>query len=174
MLLLAVDPGIRACGCAVFRDGVLHNCAFVENESDNDRRRADPVFAASRMAGSVLRQFKAVDKVIVEFPRIYQRAAGKSKGDPNDLTPLCAVGGALAGVFIDTEVWSVAPSEWKGQATKEAMTTRILGRLSIYEQEILDERLSTVAKSLRHNVIDAVGIGLHALGRLERKRVIER
>lgn len=168
MYLLAVDPGIRGCGVAMFhRDRkTMLRAGYVRNTVT----KGDDMAAVIAMAKAVrvwTGQGLYVDTVWVEWPRVY--TAAKSKGDPNDLLPLAAVGSAVCVLHWDAAGHRVYPYEWKGQMSKEVCHARTLARMS---KEELD-RIETVGAK-DHNTYDAIGIGLHALGRFERKRVIAR
>ncbi len=80
----------------------------------------------------------------------------RSKATPQDLMDLNVIAGAMG-----TE-W-VTPSEWKGHVPKDIHQPRILKALDARERALV---LFVNPPSLRHNAIDAIGIGLFALGRL--------
>ncbi len=103
-----------------------------------------------------------------EWPQVYR--AGKSKGDPNDLLILTAILGALSARFNGT-LTSYLPREWKGTLDPDICIERIQGRLTGEETSRVD-----LAGAKSHNIWDAVGIGLHAVGRgvMQRRRVIAR
>ena len=58
---------------------------------------------------------------------------------------------------MSTDTILVKPAEWKGQVPKKIMNERVLSKLSAQERAIVKDN---------HNAIDAVGLGLHVLGRL--------
>ena len=160
--ILCVDPGLRGCGVAVFDGGFLINAAYVENPVTHGRGYK----AHSEMGNAVSRWLaKDVDRVIIEHPRIYT-GSGKPKSiDENDLLDVVAVGAAVASWCNYRETETVFPSEWKGQVPKEVMTERIRRSLSDIERH----NIQKCKASLMHNVLDACGIGLFRLGRLNRK-----
>jgi hypothetical protein len=167
--LAAVDPGIRGCGVAVFEGGVLALCQYVVNPME----AGGGADAAATMAREV---YYAIDRfrpraLVVEWPRVYATAIrlGRSKSDPNDLLALAGVDAAIAALCADHisglgSVTSYAPSEWKGQVPKEVMLGRIRSKLTRMEDDLVD---AVKPASKRHNAIDAVGIGLHHIGRLK-------
>jgi len=180
--LLAVDPGIRGCGVALFREGRLSRgledmrlaaAAYVRNPLP---RGDDPVeqLAMAYAARDWVRRHTGiddatVDRVVVEWPQVYQ--GSKQKGDPRDLLTLAGVDMAIAAsIPARRNVSRYLPREWKGQVNADVMLERILARLEPEEMA----RLEACPASLRHNMIDAIGIGLKALGRLEPRRVISR
>ncbi len=168
-ILLAVDPGIRGCGAAIFEGGVLVRAAYIKSNVATGNTAA-----ASRGMANAVRDWAglSLNAIALEWPRVYAariREGKAGKADPNDLLGLCGVDGAIAMAYPYNLVDCFAPSEWKGQLTKEACQGRIRGRLSSVEMEIL---AAVTPASLAHNVFDAVGIGLFRLGRFDRVRVI--
>jgi hypothetical protein len=93
--------------------------------------------------------------VVVECPE-YQKAR---RVNPNDLITLALrVGRWQARVERSGgKCELVRPSEWKGLVPKRIHTARTLAKLSREERLLVD--------GARHDVIDAVGIGLWRLGR---------
>ncbi len=143
--MICIDPGVKACGFAVFRDGVLRSARYLN---------IDAVPWENWM-----------DELVIEMPRIYP-GSGQQKGDLNDLLDLAAVVGYCEGLHQGEEgAWGprsrVFPAQWKGQVPKKIMTARILSKLS----EIELGRIERVGAK-DHNTLDAVGIGLWKLGRL--------
>lgn len=103
--------------------------------------------------------------VVVEKPQVYVRR--RSKGDPNDLIDLAVLAGAIcakAGRAVQ-----VHPRDWKGTIPK----ARLLSQYMVHRRNERDLGeagcaayrigLSTLPNSLRHNIADAVGIGLWAI-----------
>lgn len=159
--ILCVDPGLRGCGAAVFDGGFLVRAGYVENPVSSGRGYK----AHSEMGEAVSRWLdKDVDRVIIEHPRIYPGTA-QQKGDLNDLLDVAAVGAAVASWCNFRETETLFPMDWKGQVPKEVMTERIRRALS----EIERLNILKCKSSLMHNVLDACGIGLYRLGRLNKK-----
>lgn len=185
---LSIDPGIRDCGISYFDvDGELRAAALIVNpvKSGND-------YAAIRSMACLVRAWRACGhlpangprEIACEYPRIYTVGKQIVRGgdgrahatDPNDLLPLVGVGAAIGALFPDAKIVRYYPDEWKGQLPKIAMNMRAMGRLSPAERARVDAEDPDPAKpkAKGHNVWDAVGIGLHHLGRLSRERVIPR
>lgn len=140
MKLLAIDPG-NDLGWALFDGGTLERAGL----------RNPPVDAAHQ--------------AIIERPQVYR--SSKSKGDPNDLITL-AIGVGQMKERLEScgaTVELVLPATWKGQIPKDIHHRRILGLLAPTEKTRLDACLSGVAAGIRHNVLDAVGLGLWFLRR---------
>lgn len=109
-------------------------------------------------------------QLVIELPRVY--AAAHQKGDQNDLIQLAGTVGMLGGFLPGVSSrQSVYPRDWKGSLDADAFIERIKQRLDAAEH-LRVELPST--SSLQHNVWDAIGIGLHALGRLAPRHVFPR
>ncbi|QDE69473.1 hypothetical protein BHS09_22205 [Myxococcus xanthus] len=180
-LLVALDPGLRECGVALFDldSGELLAAAM----PTNPERKARGLAAWSHMAGAVaafvssllepLRAAGVAVSVTVasECPQVY--TAGKSKGDPNDLIELAGVVGRVAGGLGAANEHSFLPREWKGTLDGDVMVERIKARLGERPHEHLRVQLPR-AQDKHHNVWDAIGIGLHVVGRLAPRKVFPR
>lgn len=140
MILAAIDPGACA-GLAVFGAGAL-------------LERVDLV----RGPGPRI----VCDRLVVERPIIRGR-----KVDANKIATLAARAGELVGAsgFGGAVEW-VEPYRWKGQLPKDVMGRRILARLTPVELSLWETTADAWPRGLRHNALDAVGIGLWALRRL--------
>lgn len=168
-MVLAVDPSLSSTGVAAFSGGVLVHANTLKVQ-DRDHTRT---LRAQMMADLVLGFIGSarVHLLVVEFPQVYR--ASKSPGDPNDLLGLAAVAGAVVVAVRPDSILEVTPAQWVGQLPKvrggrgraqaSARATRIRSRLSPAEQVIFDR--------LGHDGIDAVGLGLYALGRFSPRRV---
>ncbi len=175
--LLALDPSVNSAGVALFRQGQLIAGRCVKRTagaSSDGERWMYMALEIFHWLGTV----RAHPTVFVfERPQIYDPT--KSLGDPNDLIGLAGVAGFLGGMLTVAcvarqgclEVVSPTPAEWVGNLPKERTGnpwknprgSRVESRLTP------DERNRLVA--VNHDVVDAIGLGLHALGRFERKRV---
>lgn len=147
-ILVSVDPGVEFVALARFE---IESKLFLYVEWT----RIHNCYEAALHARTL-----TPDHVIVEQPVVY---GGKSKGDPNDLIDLARVAGACESVIEHTS--RVKPAEWKGQMPKDVCGRRVRSRLKREELITLDACLAPIPKSRRHNPLDAVGIGLWALGR---------
>lgn len=158
-MILSVDPGIRGCGCAMFDDDKkLFKAAYVKNlivEGSGPRECTTMARAVHEWAGT------GMFKLVVEWPQTYHGRS--SRGDANDLFPLAGIGAALAMTRMPWELKHYRPQEWKGNVNADVMIRRIQSKL--WPEEMKSVVLPK-AKSLHHNVWDAVGIGLKYVGRL--------
>ena len=134
--MISVDPGLKA-GWASWGPFYLQDCGLVEKEW----RIQTPL-------------------LVIERPTIYPR----SPVPPDDIVALALTAGRLS-AHADSVEW-VLPRRWKGTVPKEVMAERILERLGPLERAIYDEAVTKVAPKVRHNVIDAIGLGLWYLKRI--------
>lgn len=162
-MIVGIDPGTRDVAVA-FCDqrGILVSCHLLRS---NHRTLADrTLHIASQFLDMAPQEYLTG---IVEKPMIYPqgtRHRDKSKRvDPNDIVDLSSVAGAML-VLCDKSSY-VKPQEWKGQMPKDVCHKRIKKILSKEETETLNYYLSLVPSSLRHNVLDSVGIALHGVKR---------
>lgn len=148
--MVCIDPGTQCAGYATFseEDKAMISCGVF--------RGNDWMDTAARVP-----DFGKVDKLVIEDPRVYPI----TNVDPNNLMILAkAVGAIVANVkAIHTKL--VTPSRWKKSVPKKIHQKRILRGMTPEETQILENCLCP--KSLKHNVIDAVGIGLWELRRIK-------
>jgi hypothetical protein len=183
MIILAIDPGIRGVGAALFTPDALLTADYVRNPAKSGNQAAEVVRMALAVeewvVGAVARQ--SVTRLVVEWPRI--RTRDKSPGDPNDLVALAAVSSAIAARFSHASVVSLYPDEWKGQLSGEATAARVVARLTEAERaRVVLHGKGTMVELARgvltgdrnHNTLDSVGIGLHDLGRFAPTKVFPR
>lgn len=175
-MLLALDPSVSSPGAALFMKGRLLVAGRVRittrsfySEADRWLQVARDICEFTHAHGAW--QIETVDRLVFEMPQIYR--AQKSKGDPNKLIGLAGISMALAGMLRskapELEVLCPTPSEWIGQCPK---ATKGSAKLSPRAQRILS-RLDENEKSIvpdQHDALDAVGIGLWCLKRLEIRR----
>lgn len=162
MLMLALDPGLHECGMAWFREGVLVRAALARNDVAGRgprawRGMAKACFSAWRPRG-------LLDEMAVELPQVYH--SGRGKGDPADLLELAGVLGATCDRINAGDYVPYHPARWKGQVPKDIHHERIVD-LWLDEREVAAVRLALEGQpeGLWHNVLDAVGLGLHHLKR---------
>jgi hypothetical protein len=136
-MLIAIDPGLKT-GWACFREGVLVSCGLSTPERWNALLLDDV-------------------SVIIEEPTIYPH----SKAPPADVMALQLKVGELKGRFElrGCKVELVQPREWKRQVPKPIHNMRTLKALTDAERSL--------AEGVRHDVLDAIGLGLWKLGRMK-------
>jgi hypothetical protein len=182
--LLAVDPGQAACGAALFVGGRLQTCAWVRHPSEHDdsleslRTMGRTVVAWASSCG--VRPPDLLD-FVCEWPQAYYGA--KSQAPVADLMPMCGIDGVIA-ALISGSCERILPAEWgapgkpkkpKGRPWPPYVVEIKLGlspqmptesgRLDDEERRIYRKGTYGMSDGTRHNVADAVAIGLHALGR---------
>ncbi len=174
--LAAVDPGVHGCGVAIFDGGTLieahytcpsrnpfhkseHACGLVTPGIPDIQGRGNYA-RAHCTAREALAAMGWVDDLIVEHMFKYP---GMDKINVNDLLDVQTVAAMVAASH--SSAISVYPPQWKGNVPKKIMTERIKKLLTPKERAILDA--GDWPKSLEHNVVDAIGIGLWRLGRLK-------
>lgn len=148
MRLLAVDPGVRACGWAYFETGnkSLLGCGLARSKEPGDMLAFD----------NMIRSLPGRACLLVERPQLYRQS--KSKGDPEDLARLLILCGMLAAERPhDTHL--IKPRQWKGTVPK----TNRLADYVIHKRNMRrwgsDYLFLGIPGSLAHNVADAVGLG---------------
>lgn len=191
--LLSLDPGIRSPGVALWlmpeptqpeSASKLLAAGKVRVKVEPGGERGGPlwvsdaerwIYVAREVVYWMLMQAQdlgfesqlRVDTLVFEEPKIYRET--KSKGNHNDLIPLAAVGTAVAVMLSNSgvvpRVLSPDPKAWTGNLPKstvagEAWTSprgrRVRARLRPEELALVPDQ---------HDCVDAVGLGLWALGR---------
>lgn len=162
MKLLAIDPGLRGCGCAYFDGPTLVRAYYAANPLE----KGDGPSAWFALADAIYADFKAkghrVDFYVVELMQVYKFGGG----NPADLLELAGVGGAIGAMFPlePSAAAGYLPRTWKGSVAKHVHQPRVLAQLSDAEIEAIEEHRKTYAE----HVVDAIGLGLF---HLERTRV---
>lgn len=144
-ILLAIDPGANT-GIAIFKFGILVHADLINLDSVKDQSKINELI--------LLRSNPKV-RTVVEIPIVY--LGSKSKVNPNDLIRLTYRAGALGGFGAET----ITPVSWKGNVPDDILYKRILSKLTDTEKQAIPNR----GKSVLHNTLDAIGIGLKKLGR---------
>lgn len=168
-VMLALDPGLRNPAIAVFVDGTVHRAARVKIPGATHKIK-DRAMRSAKVAELIFNDLRDgperdVELVVLEWPQVYR--AGRSKGDPNDLLPLVGISMYLCGL-IGVPMQSYLPRDWAGGSQKSTTGDPLVsprGRmiwnlLSGAERDVVD---------VSHDALDAVGIGLHYLGRGPRR-----
>ena len=148
-MIVCIDPGTTCIGIAVFDESQneLVSCDLI--------RGKDWIDTASKIPN-----FGKLETLVIEDPRIYPI----SKARPNDLMKLAKAVGAIVAKVDAKFTKLVTPSTWKGSVPKRIHQKRILRAMTDEEKNILNK--CPCPKSLLHNTIDAVGIGLWYVRRM--------
>lgn len=174
---VSFDPAVRGgAGVALWREGQLVTATAIKLPASEAPMGARCLAVAALAAAWLDRQCAVRVAVLVfEWPQVY--SVGKSKVPPASLVPLAGVGMALAGILScrgPLVVRTYLPAEWtpnagtKSTKVREFETSMRTGRI---RKRLSAAELAAIAGCKSHDTMDAVGIGLHALGRLEPIRV---
>ena len=146
-MLLAIDPGAHQ-GWALFniKTHRLVHCGLGIVDHRDFRNVVD------------------LDRCVIERPTLYK--GGKAR--PADVITLALRAGEAAGLVraawgVDAEY--VEPRSWKGQVPKAEHNARTWALLKDDEKDQVTVCLKGIAPSKRNNVLDAIGLGLWAVGR---------
>ena len=139
--LVAVDPGVHACGVAEFFGGVLIHAGLTDA----------PVV------------YQGTGCVVCEIPEQRGRTTNIRM---SDLIELAVAAGRMTGAVPTDRVEYVTPSRWKGQLPKKIQHARMLACLYPPEIETLAMGVEPTESCLRHNIYDAVCLGLVTLERM--------
>ncbi len=141
MITVYVDPGVHGSGCALFTDGYLISAEYRAKRldwfADNCVCEKPVVYSDETQARVFGRRIRKADTIDLAI------AAGRMTGN------------------LPTKY--VTPAQWKGSRKKGPMHKRMRAILTPQELEIIDSL--DCAPSLRHNVYDAVCMGLIMEGR---------
>lgn len=172
----AVDPSVRSPGACVTIAGTIVACARVKVPAAVAKLpRGQRCRAVAKLIAAWVRAQVPADafceRLAYEWPQVY--TAQKSKGDPNDLIALAAVGAAVAELLDPVEVRTPTPAEWVGQVPKttsgaawtSARGVRVARRLTPEEYAVVPDQ---------HDAIDSAGLALWLEGRFDRIVVVAR
>ncbi len=150
-MLLAIDPGADT-GWAVFDScRRLTACGLY----DGDKNLTLPT------------NIEIGTKVLIECPKL--RPYGEK--NPNSILLCARRAGEWGGRYNFCTVEYLLPNDWKGSTSKGIDHERTWSRLDVKELGIVDAYFKQahgrngLAPNRRHNVLDAIGIGLHGVGR---------
>jgi hypothetical protein len=152
-VLCTIDPGKRACGVALWdvtgTGSTLRWCGLVEQKDGNPHK----------LVSKIIRLKKNADFFVyyVEDPQLYVL----NRKPHDDLKSLKKVVATLEQEGA-RPLYRIRPVKWKGNLPKPIHHERVLRVLSAKEKK-------SVPKD--HNVIDAVALGLYALGKTGRGAV---
>ena len=153
-MIIAVDPGSKRAGLAVYDDHELTSAWLVKGDSWYDTARA----AYDSLEGRYPAMFLPHAEFVLERPQIYPEAPF----DQNDLVTIAMMVASLQGYLQSYRVIEYLPKQWKGQVPKEIMFERIWEKLSLEERSRVE-----LPRNKKHqlDVKDAIGLGRHHLER---------
>jgi hypothetical protein len=149
---VTIDPGLTT-GWAIWTQSGLVACGLDDPRSSPHHLVVVPADDDRETIGDVW----------IEDPVIYPR----SKARPADIMALKGNAYRWAGRYdvFGVYVHFVEPAQWKGQTPKDIHHSRIWARLTLDEREVVNEAARGMAPSKRHNMLDAVGLGLWVANR---------
>lgn len=167
MITLAIDPGIRSPGAAVFVDAVLIAATRIKVPAAVHKRNlGDRVGIVARLINGWFQTLIPVGELelVYEWPQIYR--ASRSKGDPNSLLKTLAVGAAASALVCADRVFTPTPHEW-AKNTSKATTGDPWNspRAKMVARRLSEAELACVPNS--HDAIDAVALGLWKVDRFD-------
>jgi Holliday junction resolvasome RuvABC endonuclease subunit len=157
-VLLAVDPGLNSCGWAVFHHQEPVRAGIIEpRERGGDAFISRCATVVRQLRNQILEEDPPVE-VVCEWMQMFGSASSAMAWKTGDLQRPIFLVGMLAGrLWIPADRFHVVtPNEWKGQLPKDEVIRRIRKLLG----EPMCDQLHLVKDAW-----DAVGIGLHHLGR---------
>lgn len=177
--LLSIDPGSRGCGCALWNRETRRLLAAAYVANIDFEGLAGPLECAMMARQVRLWAPVHVEALAFEWPQIYQPGGDKTKGDPKVLLPLAGVDAAIAALFSEaTKVSKVQPHDWKGGVQKPKRVSDPYPIEGKVRSRLTPEELANIqwprAVKFTWDVSDALGVGLHALGRFEPRRSFPR
>ena len=124
--ILAIDPGLNACGVATMTRGAGVVAKTIRPKGRGLLPRIEQILDALP-AQPVPFGPHPWDLLVIELPQIYQR--GKQEGDPNDLIKLAVLVGAITTRVDALKILLPLPAEWKKQVPKKIHHQRIRTRV---------------------------------------------
>jgi hypothetical protein len=138
---LYVDPGLRACGVALFDGAQLVAAGFPEvvpvtgghmrTDRPDERAAAWLAMRSALHRWTMIHVYGMITELCIELPQVYdkmhQRKA-KRGTDLNDLIHLAAVVSAICSDYPPQRLLVMLPHEWKGTMPKEIMHARATGK----------------------------------------------
>lgn len=94
--------------------------------------------------------------LVVEKPQVYPNTPVKQS---NDLISVAISVGRAIEQYPANKVLLVVPHDWKGSVPKPIHNARVLNALTLSELNLIP----SLAASLKHNVIDAIGLAKWAV-----------
>ena len=163
MRIVSLDPGLWCLPWCVWDDNVLVRCGLSVLAK---YPRPKPESIAHNHALDI-KSRDSIDQVYIEQLSLNSgrdSSRGKAIATGNDLLLLTSVAALVAG-HLNAPVTYLPVNTWKGSAPKLVTQNRVKATLTTRELEVFALGLTGVKKSLHHNLYDACGIGLYAVGR---------
>lgn len=161
MLILAIDPGVGGTGWALMKAdsarlvnyGTLHGKGVWAQKAKQIMIGFEKLFAVRE---------DYIGQVYIESPVFMRGFGGYTTASTGDLVKLSMLCGAMYLHALKKEehgVMLVEPSKWKGQLPKKVCNQRV--------SRILEQIHPYEVGRVSNHALDAVGLGLWALGRFK-------
>lgn len=167
-MLLALDPGLRGPGLALFNGAEeLVTCTtFGVPENRGAEAWLEAVDKAMTWLANEAPDVH-ITELVYEMMECYEQ---NSSAKNNDLLECVGSGSGIITMVAlyntGLKVKGYTPNDWKGTKKKPIVHRRAKKRLSKREKKTLKACLSSLPKGLHHNALDAVSIGLVHLYRM--------
>jgi hypothetical protein len=163
-----IDPGVQALGYAVAaHDGTpgrlqVAGCARATRPGCGSQALHT---LGIRYSAAIRNAYDVIEPVIYleSMESVRDRAT-----TPQDLIDVQTVGLVTALDLAPGALFLFSPSDWKGSTPKAIHHERMIEALDEQERAVLRDALRNTPKEHRKEVLDAVGILLYGLGRIER------
>lgn len=168
--ILAIDPGYsysNGTGYAIFDDKThkLKTCGLIRPFAPGLESHTSIIEIANKVRRKWEEEigFSYDPKILcIEHPQTCFIKNGV-RVNPNSIIMLAVLSVRIEERFKAKTPLRPYPSEWKNRLTKDQSKNLILENLDGWSTKALESGLSSVSPHLRHNVFDAVGIGLWAI-----------
>lgn len=152
--VISIDPGLKACGIAEFRDGVLIRCDCIRV-----RGHAGPkqYRAMSHAIADWIGDLTNVDVLAIEH---METRRGRTDAHAA-LIDLSHVSGGIWALVDAVKMQAVLPRTWTHMRSKAINAQRVRDELSEDETSVLRHGLAGAPRSRHKEIFDAIGIGLH-------------
>lgn len=155
--MITFDPG-KNTGWATFWKGRLVGCGILECDIDNLK-------SFIIKAADVYARHTDTSLTVMEYPQVYTSQNVRQ----SDVVDLAFIDGVLAGEATHRghDILRVTPATWKGQMPKKAHHAMIMDNLELKELQFANVSLQKYKQSIKHNALDAIGLGLWKLRRIK-------
>jgi hypothetical protein len=167
--LYSADPGLHGVAVASWHDGRLESVLYVRPKPDRDRSSLEAAVETVRALT------RAIDPPggSVFAVELMQPDSRSGRAQTLAILGVSLVVGGASSVFPWQRVLGVRAGEWTKGIPKNARALRIWRRLHPEERDVLPPKLrarlpaADIGSGMTDHMADAIGIGLHTLGRLQ-------
>lgn len=140
--LLALDPGKKQHGVAVFVDGALDSCALIRHTKP-PRDSVQRWIELAYIVRDEVCDASTTDEIAIELMQVDGRTG---KAQASSILDLAGAGGAIVGLFSAdaSQASAYTPSQWNRNRAKGPNHAKILRALSLYEREKLLKNASII------------------------------